>query len=611
MSKPAISQHNSPLRLFLPLLLAALALTGLVWGLPGVSPAQAGAAIRYVDGASGSDASDCTNPASPCQTIQYAINQSPAGDEIRVAQGTYTETIGMGVTLTLKGGYEASGWTRDISANPTIIDANGANSSVVNIAPGANVMVEGFTIQGGTLVDSGYGGGFSVNAATVVISGTTIQNNSATGDSGGEFFGGGALWMEGDGADVSLINSFVLDNTGGDAGGGAVSACCTGGTGNLALQNTLVQGNSTSGEGGAFRLSEVSLFITASQIISNTASGCCGGGIRAEAIPVTITNSSILSNTTNGGGGGLFADNSSSLALNNVNVSGNQAAFSGGGLALSGNATANITDGQIANNTASTGGGLWQDSASATLNSVIVQGNQATSSGYASGGGVDTNNNSSLTLNDSVLADNVVQSTGGGETLGGAINNNFGSVEMNNTIIRNNDSQGTPVVQIYQAALTVTNVLVADNQGPGIAGSPTQGSFTNVTIANNIGFGLGIGPLGSGDPPVNVTVVNSILWGNGTDYYCDTSVGTVNCALSYSDVGVGDTTGTGNISADPLFVDAGNGDYHLQVGSPARDAGTSAGAPPADLEGTPRQGAPDMGAFEWTGFRLYLPVVIQ
>ncbi len=35
------------------------------------------------------------------------------------------------------------------------------------------------------------------------------------------------------------------------------------------------------------------------------------------------------------------------------------------------------------------------------------------------------------------------------------------------------------------------------------------------------------------------------------------------------------------------------------------------GAPVADLEGTPRDVAPDMGAYEWVGFRIFLPVTFK
>jgi hypothetical protein len=44
------------------------------------------------------------------------------------------------------------------------------------------------------------------------------------------------------------------------------------------------------------------------------------------------------------------------------------------------------------------------------------------------------------------------------------------------------------------------------------------------------------------------------------------------CAVAYSDV-QGGWAGTGNIDADPMFVDAVGGDYHLLGDSPAIDAG--------------------------------------
>jgi hypothetical protein len=58
------------------------------------------------------------------------------------------------------------------------------------------------------------------------------------------------------------------------------------------------------------------------------------------------------------------------------------------------------------------------------------------------------------------------------------------------------------------------------------------------------------------------------------------------------------------IHADPLFVNwrvAGGGDYHLQSGSPAIDAGTSWGAPPDDFDGLrrPQGKSVDVGAYEY------------
>jgi len=70
--------------------------------------------------------------------------------------------------------------------------------------------------------------------------------------------------------------------------------------------------------------------------------------------------------------------------------------------------------------------------------------------------------------------------------------------------------------------------------------------------------------------------------------------------ITYSDV-AGSWLGEGNIDADPLFLDPENGDFHLTLGSPCIDTGTSVGAPLFDFEGDPRPlgDGYDIGADEY------------
>ena len=494
--------------------LALLVLAALLWGWQGVTPARANPGILYVDGTTGSDDSDCSNPADPCATIGYALTQAGNGDEVRVAQGTYTETLDIAITVTLKGGYAMSGTLWLPRVGTTIIDANGANDSVVSVTPDTSVTVEGFTIQGANRTNSDNGGGFLVNGATVVISDTLIQNNNATGSLGGETFGGGGLYFEGDNVNISLINSSLLTNTAGDAGGGAV----LGSNGILLLDNVEVRGNTSPIGGGGLLFAQSAVTITAGHIISNT-SGAAGGGIYIEYGALHIRNSEIISNTANG--------------PSDVN---------GGGVAINHGAL--------------------------DIEGALFRGNRAIASDFSAANAIVANA-SVLTLTQAVIMDNRV---------------------------------GNSAISLFGlTGFDFTNVLIAGNEGDGLSSDegPVSGRMMNVTIADNTGSGVRL-------TPGTVNVSNSILWGNdANDNNC------TGCVFSYSDIGTGDTTGTHNISQDPRFVDAAGGDYHLGVGSPCIDEGTPAGAPLTDIEGTSRDAVPDMGAYEWAGARIFLPLTLK
>jgi pSer/pThr/pTyr-binding forkhead associated (FHA) protein len=120
------------------------------------------------------------------------------------------------------------------------------------------------------------------------------------------------------------------------------------------------------------------------------------------------------------------------------------------------------------------------------------------------------------------------------------------------------------------------------------------------------------------DLPVQLTLRNSIFRGVGPDSSISIGQATTLAAdynlfyLPKSDSVLthGDTTytaetvgdlGPGNRYGDPGFVAPAwgkEGDYHLQKGSPAIDAGTSEGAPSDDAEGRPRSAEIDIGAYE-------------
>jgi len=170
-----------------------------------------------------------------------------------------------------------------------------------------------------------------------------------------------------------------------------------------------------------------------------------------------------------------------------------------------------------------------------------------------------------------------------------------------------------------------TNCLFHDNkagQGGAVATSNGGAIFTNCTFANNQATWKRGGAVS--DPSESVVLRNCILWDN-------TRVEEAPPALPPPDqiFGPGDGpkvtysavqggwAGTGNIDADPQFVNAAQGNYRLQETSPCKDVGENAALPAdvGDLDWDANTGEPipkdldlllrvryttvDMGAFEF------------
>lgn len=142
--------------------------------------------------------------------------------------------------------------------------------------------------------------------------------------------------------------------------------------GSLILTNGRVTGNSQ--QWGIYSVPTAgTLTITNSRIDNNT-----GGGLLTQT-PTTIAYSVIYNNTSDSNGGGIY-HSLSSLTIINSTISGNSAEVHGGGLLNSGDAQLyNVT---IANNTADSdgsgsgdGGGIFQNSGSLTVQNSIIADN--------------------------------------------------------------------------------------------------------------------------------------------------------------------------------------------------------------------------------------------
>jgi hypothetical protein len=116
------------------------------------------------------------------------------------------------------------------------------------------------------------------------------------------------------------------------------------------------------------------------------------------------------------------------------------------------------------------------------------------------------------------------------------------------------------------------------------------GAYSTVALTNTILVSHTIGITVTGG---NTVTVNGILW-HGTPI-------TVSQAITAT------VTVQNQHQGDPRFDADG---YHLRLGSAAIDKGVDAGVT-TDIDGAPRDSMPDLGADEWAGPGIYLPIILK
>jgi hypothetical protein len=131
-------------------------------------------------------------------------------------------------------------------------------------------------------------------------------------------------------------------------------------------------------------------------------------------------------------------------------------------------------------------------------------------------------------------------------------------------------------------------------------------SLNNCTIYGNSASAEGGGlDIPQGTPgPCYLFATNCVVFGNAapTGSNCNYFGSPQKPTFNYCCTAPLPTYGTGNITGDPLLVNPGAGDFHLQSGSPGINAGNNAYvATTNDLAGNPRifGGTVDIGAYEF------------
>jgi RHS repeat-associated protein len=171
--------------------------------------------------------------------------------------------------------------------------------------------------------------------------------------------------------------------------------------------------------------------------------------------------------------------------------------------------------------------------------------------------------------------------------------NNTGAILLDNPAARVTFNDGIIAHSFYDGlydnsgTINAANDLLLDNDRA-VTGHSGTVSIVNCTLDGNV---QGIVGHGETVTVVNTLITNSSEWGV-YNYGTQPAIGysdvysTVSGSVDYE--GMTDPTGTGgNISANPNYVNAAQGDYQLNYLSPAIDSGNATVAPATDMMGDP------------------------
>lgn len=305
---PGVSPVVEPAGLALPLGRAAEGGSGIL------------AAKRLYVAPAGTDVGNCTDPAAPCGTIQYAVGRASPGDSILVAAGVYTDTdddgrvVYLDRQVTLEGGYTVSDWTApNPAAQPTILDGE-ADAQVIYVVAGANPTIRGLTIRNGSAADSG--GGVYILGGDPLLQQNRIYGNTATFNGGGIYVATGSARLE---------ENLIYSNTASLGRGGGIYVA----DGTAGLYHNTLYANEAWQQGGGVYIASGSPIISTTIIAENIVSlggTVNGGGVYGANSTVALDYNNVWGNT-GGDYGGLVTPGSHSTSTNPIFVAAAAADF--------------------------------------------------------------------------------------------------------------------------------------------------------------------------------------------------------------------------------------------------------------------------------------------
>ena len=517
------------------------------------------------------------------------------------------------------------------------------NGGAVHISGNGSFTASGGTVSGNTAFAEG--GGFWNGSGTMTLIGVTVDDNAAEGDDatnggGGLFNEGGVISMD----DATVISNNTALGTAGSGGGIfnndgriiAVGTTITGNTANRAgggiedkilnstpsadmpsvrLTAVTLDGNGAGtdntgavletanpGNGGGLHITGPGYVLVSNGTVSGNFAALEGGGLWNNTAPSTIGVSGTVfdGNIANGvtsdsvavaGGGALF-NKGGVMAVSNATISNNMAAGdpggSGGGILNQGGQLA-VTATTFTGNTAVRAGGALEDRSvegESTVNLLYVTMDaNSVGSTPGNGGAVHvTGENSTVTIDRSLVSNNTAANEGGG-----LWNFDNSVMQVYNSTVFANEASGTDGGGLFNrpnANTTLLNVTVASNSAAENGGGVFVSDTSTVAATNTL--------IGDNSAMAGADVFGTVD-GGGYNLVEDTSDATIN--------GPSNITGQ-DPALDSEGLQANGGPTQtvaLQGASPAIDAALASVCAGPQINGFDQRGVTDIRPFDGDG----------
>ncbi len=618
-----------------------LSLIVIIWCLPQFSMAQVfvnHAATGANDGTSWSDA--YTN-------LQSALSNASIGDRVWIAAGTYTPAIDGDTVdayfqfltdIELYGGFngtETDLSQRDWLTNETILsgDHNGDDIDddfIMNRGDNSRhvmwltdtitstTLIDGITFRNGNTEPAAGSGDDRRGGGILTYGAPTIRNCSFTQNYG---YFGAALYPRGTGASGISITNCSFDRNRGRSGGCIYMNSRTGTIKHCSFSNNVAENLA----GAIYNNTASGALIDSCVFMDNSALDSRGGAIYNTETPSAIINCSFLRNTALSSSGGAVQIRNSdetnpviTVYVSNCEFENNRATWGGAIGCYDDQSIGMITDCTFRINSSVNTGGAISNAFGATTQ---VEHCEFLENNSSTGGAIYSQNDSSIiNINNSYFEENSAE-------IGGAIAMSGDNEPLslkplpllnlsNTTILLNTSVEQAGAINMSNSNLDMSNTLISFNlvlNVDGIGGAisfntsdsiHTESSMINSTLVNNAAFiGAGLATwvqdaTASGDLHIQNTILSNP---DGLNY--EVELGAANVVSNGGNLSTDNSldmifTNTNDLNAtDPLFVEPFT-DQHLLDNSPCVNTGIAAGAPATDIEGSPRLGQVDMGAYE-------------